>query len=463
MWECDTCQTTLPTVDREHHLLGTEHWEREALQEILQRTQWEEIQAEKDVQACLDMEEHERWELEEMAKEVNRNDEMCKGKEKVGEEGVTEVERVHETLKAKEEVEHATKDGGEVAQIDETGTPKEKAADNESDVETAPEVFELSDTWEMDELAREVMRIDEMCHEEHNPSAVPAENQSDTSSDEWDMEEIARQVRQIDEICETRASQSSTNRDSPHDEFENPPGSSADGVASAETDWMRQLPYRPESSAQGARQDNIEGMHPHQHDGLLPSTAEQLPLTTPWYVPNCSFRPATNTRRFLPPVASLADLPPVLYRVYDNTSVSKYTWRGFAGGSAMPPLTAAAFKLSLKNHANWSSRQPTPYVSVTTSADSALWHIAKKQARGANTNIMVALIDTSALLGAGGARAWRMLDAMDHAGVVPRRGDRRVYVNEVICAGGIPAGVVFACCRPGYFREAAEAFLRELE
>lgn len=91
-----------------------------------------------------------------------------------------------------------------------------------------------------------------------------------------------------------------------------------------------------------------------------------------------------------------------------------------------------------------------------------MWHIAKKEARGTNTNIMVALIDTAALLGDAGSRAWKMLDAMDHAGVVPRRGDRRVYANEVICAGGIPAGVVFACCRPLYFRENAAAFLKSL-
>lgn len=129
----------------------------------------------------------------------------------------------------------------------------------------------------------------------------------------------------------------------------------------------------------------------------------------------------------------------------------------------MLPLTPEAFKLSLQNHATWSSRQPTPYVSVTTSSDAVIWHIAKKQARGTNTNIMVALIDTAALLGPGGSRVWRMLDAMDHAGVVPRRGDRRVYVNEVICAGVIPAGVVFACCRPVYFMEAALAFQRSME
>lgn len=79
MWECDTCQTSLPTAERERHLLGVEHWEREEAIEMVQRRQWEEIQAEKEVQACLEMEERERREIEEMAREVERIDEMCRG------------------------------------------------------------------------------------------------------------------------------------------------------------------------------------------------------------------------------------------------------------------------------------------------------------------------------------------------------------------------------------------------
>lgn len=162
-------------------------------------------------------------------------------------------------------------------------------------------------------------------------------------------------------------------------------------------------------------------------------------------------------------VTSVTDLPPILYRVYDDTSVSKYTWQGFDSGTRRMPRDALQFKLMVQRHGNWSSRKGTPFVSVTSSPDAAGWHVAKKQASGNDSNVMVALIDTVALLGTCKTSVWKMHDAMDHFGLEPWKGDRRAYENEYICALKIPARAIFACCQPDYFMDTALAFLKSLE
>ncbi|KAL0632206.1 hypothetical protein Q9L58_008916 [Maublancomyces gigas] len=162
-------------------------------------------------------------------------------------------------------------------------------------------------------------------------------------------------------------------------------------------------------------------------------------------------------------VTSITDLPPILYRVYDDTSVSKYTWQGFDSGVRRMPRDASQFKSMVQRHGNWSSRKGTPFVSVTSSPDAAGWHVAKKQASGNDSNVMVALIDTVALLGTCKTSVWKMHDAMDHFGLEPWKGDRRAYENEYICALKIPARAIFACCQPDYFMDTALAFLKSLE
>lgn len=162
-------------------------------------------------------------------------------------------------------------------------------------------------------------------------------------------------------------------------------------------------------------------------------------------------------------VTSVTDLPPILYRVYDDTSISKYTWKGFASGGRRMPRNASQFKAMVERHGNWTSRKRTPFVSVTASPDAASWHIVKKKATGDDTNIMVALIDTVALLGPCQTSVWKMHDAMDHFGLEPWKGDRHAYDNEYICALAIPAKAVFACCQPELFMDTALAFLKSLE
>lgn len=163
-------------------------------------------------------------------------------------------------------------------------------------------------------------------------------------------------------------------------------------------------------------------------------------------------------------MVSVTDLPPILYRVYDDTSVSKYYWQGFQAGALFMPLDPLGFKNMVQRHGNWSSREGTPFVSVTSSPDAAGWHVAKKKAGGGvDTNIMVALIDTAALLGPGGTTVWKMHDAMDHFGLLPWKCERRAYDNEYLCALRIPPAAVFACCQPDYFMDTALVFLKNLE
>lgn len=315
MWECDTCEVSLPIAERESHLLGAEHWEREEMLEGLQRKQWDDIQAEKEVQAVLEMEDQERWEIEEMAREVGRIDEMCKGKEK---------------------------DSGDIVDVREEGT--------EVQTEVGLEMPK-SEGSEMDELAREVMRINEMCEEEGRvwrPSSVIEEVAGDMElglalnvSENWEIEEIARQVRRIDEMCREKVGSVSqfsgaigmqeaemgravpdaeqrirqvpeegeealrvadTNIHSQQQALGHPIGSSPrpldPGGVPAEIDVISQLTYRAESSARGAVRGfqqntyvNLNSHDPLQTDNLSESVANagyqtqesiQPPLSRPW-------------------------------------------------------------------------------------------------------------------------------------------------------------------------------------
>lgn len=163
------------------------------------------------------------------------------------------------------------------------------------------------------------------------------------------------------------------------------------------------------------------------------------------------------------PITSVTDLPPILYRVYDKTSVSKYGWEGFTAASRFMPRDPTHFKYMVQLHGNWNSSEGTPFVSVTSSPDAAAWHVSHKQASGNETGIMVALIDTATLLGPCQTRVWKMHHARDHFGLRPWTCDRRAFDHEYICALRIPARAIFACCRPEFFMELSRLFLKSLE
>lgn len=160
-------------------------------------------------------------------------------------------------------------------------------------------------------------------------------------------------------------------------------------------------------------------------------------------------------------ITSPGDLPPILYRVYDDTSMSQFTSSGFSASVPRLAYHPMTFRGMVERHANWSSRGGTPFISVTSSADAARWHVSKKRETGLATGVMVALIDTAALLRT--TQVWKMHDAMDHFGVPPAMCERRAYDNEYICAVGIPAAAIVASCQPEYYMDMAYVFLKKLE
>lgn len=156
----------------------------------------------------------------------------------------------------------------------------------------------------------------------------------------------------------------------------------------------------------------------------------------------------------------VTDLPPILYRVYDETSVSQYTMAGFNSGNPFLPNDPSQFKTMVQCHANWSSRARTPFISVTTNPEKARWHAANKKATRRYSNAMVALIDTAILLTTCRSQLWKMHDAMDYFGLEPVNCHRRAYDDEYICALRVPAISIIACCQPDYFMFFASVFFR---
>lgn len=158
----------------------------------------------------------------------------------------------------------------------------------------------------------------------------------------------------------------------------------------------------------------------------------------------------------------MTDLPPILYRVYDETSVSQYTMAGFNSGNPYLPNNPSQFKAMVECHSNWSSRARTPFISVTTNPDKARWHAANKKATRRYSNPMIALIDTATLFTTCRSQLWKMHDAMDYFGLEPSNCHRRAYDNEYICALQIPAISILACCQTDYFLDIASIFLTRL-
>lgn len=158
---------------------------------------------------------------------------------------------------------------------------------------------------------------------------------------------------------------------------------------------------------------------------------------------------------------SAAELPPILYRVYDETSVSKYSCDGFTAAAPTMPLDAFNFRNMVNLHGNWRSREKTPFISVTSTPDGAARQVAIRQASRTEPYIMVALIDTAVLLGQCRTSVWKMHDARDYYGLVPWMCHRRAFDHEYICGLRIPAKAVLACCRPEYFRRIAMMFLED--
>lgn len=94
------------------------------------------------------------------------------------------------------------------------------------------------------------------------------------------------------------------------------------------------------------------------------------------------------------------------------------------------PQDAFHFRGMVNLHGNCSSRERTPFISVTDSPVSVALHVEIRQNTRNQSNIMVALIDTAALLGQ--TSVWKMHDARDHFGLQPWKCHRRAFDNEYL-------------------------------
>lgn len=167
-------------------------------------------------------------------------------------------------------------------------------------------------------------------------------------------------------------------------------------------------------------------------------------------------------RTFPAAITSAAELLPILYRICDETSVSQYYCDGFTAGAMSMPTDAFSVRNMVNLHGNWSSRDKLPFISITSTPDGVARQVAIRQDSRNQLYIMVALIDTTALLGLCQLGVWKMQDARDHFGLVQWNCHRRGFDHEYICALRIPARAVFPCCRPKYFSQNAFRYLHSL-
>lgn len=273
MWECDTCQISLPTADRESHLLGAEHWELEEAVEAHQRQQWDEIQAENEVQLCMEMEEREMWEMAEMEKEIGRIDEMCRASSVTGEE--------ERTVEADGGVLLDLSDASEVHAEESTGETGTVTEEERREFEVGL-VLNESEQWEIDEIARQVREIDEMCRENQGMGGQAGAGIG-TQETELDRGlQAAEQRIGLPAEGEEQIQLADTNSYSNQDVLVPAIGSSGLALDTrstpAEVDDILPPPYSPESSAQGARRDSLGNNVEHLSESIQP------PLTTQWYV-----------------------------------------------------------------------------------------------------------------------------------------------------------------------------------
>lgn len=265
MWECDTCQTSLPTADRESHLLGAEHWELEEAVEAHQRQQWDEIQAENEVQLCIEMEEREMWEIAEVEREIGRIDEMCRASSVTGEEERTDGGVLLDVSDAAEST-------------GETGTVTEEER-REFEVGL---VLNESEQWEIDEIERQVREIDEMCRENQGMGGQSGAGIGTQETEvESGLQAAEPRISQPGE-GEEQILVADTHIGTEQDGLVPTVGSSRLALDArstlAEVDDILPPPYSPESSAQGARRDSLGNNVEHLLQSIQP------PLTTQWYV-----------------------------------------------------------------------------------------------------------------------------------------------------------------------------------
>lgn len=124
------------------------------------------------------------------------------------------------------------------------------------------------------------------------------------------------------------------------------------------------------------------------------------------------------------------------------------------------PSDASGFGQMVGNHAQWRSRVPTPFISVTNSHRVVQWQISIRNRPG----IMVGIIDTATLVDLLDGQVWEMYELMNHFGVnPPGKCHWKSFEDEYLCGLQIPDCAVLEICEPKIFPRMAEIYLEGRE
>ena len=136
------------------------------------------------------------------------------------------------------------------------------------------------------------------------------------------------------------------------------------------------------------------------------------------------------------------DLPDRLYRVFDNSSVSKYSKiYGFRAQDDAFPLEAAETAHHMwepvRRHLDWSNRYPTPFVSTWESSQKA-WKTAKRREERGCQNVKIAVIEVD-ILKENDVWFEKSIDIVEKFDVyLPERTRRYLSSVEYLCLHSIP-------------------------
>lgn len=496
MWECVPCQRSMMRVTRASHLRGAPHAKmvagvggrkevvqqeaerqkqkqmRDELEAIEQATRRRE-EVEADAQRELELERQRRMrdELEAIERATKRRQEAEREKQRKIQEERDRLEAIEVATRKRQEAERERESERERERLEELKRVQEERLQEIERVFRKKQEAEQEEQRQMQrEMEARAAQLEREMKEGEEERAREKQARRDAAKQ---RKEVKRNMKERERALWMEAKQQ---REEEGYRYLDARQGQQEGDEIEQAAELRPLAgsTTPGGSVQsnggdGLRSKMLEYLQSQgvlQQDGLDLAPVETLQKTVTefertGYVSRLVLHTLTNNASTIPMFVSNTDLPPVLYRVYDGTSVSKYSWLGFIAKIPYLPDDPLYFRSMVQRHGNWSCRQGTPFVSVTASPDAAGWHIAKKQTSELPTNIMVALVDTAALLRA--TRVWKMHDAMDHFGLQPSGCERRAYDNEYICAGGIPASAVFACCQPEYYMDMALVFMKNLE
>jgi len=140
------------------------------------------------------------------------------------------------------------------------------------------------------------------------------------------------------------------------------------------------------------------------------------------------------------------ELPDRLYRVFDNSSMSKYSrFYGFrAQDDAFPRAvveTAHFMWEPIRQHLDWSNRNPTPFVSTWESSEKT-WKAAKRRGECRCQNVKIAVIDVDILteMDVWFAKSAELVEKFDV--YLSEKGKRYLSPLEYLCLHSLPRKAV---------------------